>query len=61
LEGDNDTYQIWRSIGIPTNQIVYGPPKDNFWSMGDAEGTPCGPCTEVYYDTRVGDEHDEDR
>lgn len=23
---------------------------DNFWSMGDSPGIPCGPCSEIFYD-----------
>lgn len=33
--------------------IVKCGPEDNFWSMGDGAG-PCGPCTEIFWDTKDG-------
>ncbi|KAJ2001163.1 hypothetical protein GGI04_003844, partial [Coemansia thaxteri] len=51
LEGDQETYEIWRSeVGVDERRIVRRGEDDNFWSMG-AEG-PCGPSTEIFWDTQ---------
>jgi alanyl-tRNA synthetase len=46
---DDEAQTIWeREIGLPASRISrHG--EDNFWTMG-ATG-PCGPCTEIFYDT----------
>ena len=47
LDGDEESYQAWNKMGIPTDRIIrLG--DDNFWSAGDTG--PCGPCTEVFFD-----------
>ena len=46
-EKDTQTAQIWESVGIPKDHIYYL--KDNWWIAGE-EG-PCGPDTEMFYDT----------
>jgi alanyl-tRNA synthetase len=54
LELGEDTVAIeaWQRVGIPTERIVrLG--KDNFWQV--AETGPCGPCSEIFYDS--GEEH----
>ncbi|MFX1512786.1 MAG: alanine--tRNA ligase, partial [Promethearchaeota archaeon] len=47
---DTDTVEIWRSLGIPEDRIFYLPREDNFWGPAGETG-PCGPCTEMFYDT----------
>jgi alanyl-tRNA synthetase len=42
----------WERVGVPRDHIVYLGADDNFWSAGDTG--PCGPCTEVFYDTGPG-------
>ena len=54
LPADEESIGYWEKTGIDPNHIIKLPFEDNFWSMGDGEG-PCGPCTEVFFDT--GDEH----
>jgi alanyl-tRNA synthetase len=50
---DDEAQTIWeREIGLPSSRISRWD-DDNFWTMG-ATG-PCGPCTEIFYDT--GAEH----
>lgn len=49
LEADHDTARAWEAIGIPKSRIVFLG-EDNFWGPAGETG-PCGPCTEVFYDT----------
>jgi alanyl-tRNA synthetase len=49
---DDISAAAWRRAGIPADHIVYLGDEDNFWSAGDTG--PCGPCTEVFYDTGPG-------
>jgi len=53
LPPDEISATAWQRAGIPRGHIVYLGDEDNFWSAGDTG--PCGPCTEVFYDT--GPEH----
>lgn len=47
--GDDDAERIWTSeIGLPNDRISRWD-DDNFWTMGPTG--PCGPCTELFYDT----------
>ena len=50
---DDISAAAWERAGVPRDHIVYLGAEDNFWSAGDTG--PCGPCTEVFYDT--GPEH----
>jgi alanyl-tRNA synthetase len=53
---DDEAARIWaEDIGLPRERITRFD-EDNFWTMG-ATG-PCGPCTEIFYDT--GAEHASD-
>jgi alanyl-tRNA synthetase len=45
---DDESYAIWRSVGVPEDRIQRRGMDDNFWSMG-VPG-PCGPCSEIYFD-----------
>ena len=43
----------WEKL-VPSDHIVFGNKKDNFWEMG--EQGPCGPCTEIHFDGRSDEE-----
>lgn len=47
---DDESAQIWQSVGIPQDRIFYLPKKDNWWGPVGETG-PCGPDTEIFYDT----------
>ncbi|MDD2445301.1 MAG: alanine--tRNA ligase [Clostridia bacterium] len=50
LPADTESEELWQKAGMPKNHILLRPFSDNFWRMGDGE-SPCGPCTEVFFDT----------
>ena len=49
---DEVSAAAWERVGVPRDHIVYLGAEDNFWSAGDTG--PCGPCTEVFFDTGPG-------
>lgn len=55
LGPDTEAQRCWEKVGMPADHIVpMG--EDNFWGPAGDTG-PCGPCTEVFFDT--GDEYGE--
>ena len=46
---DTITAECWKKAGIPEDRIYYYGKDDNWWIAGE-EG-PCGPDTEMFYDT----------
>ncbi len=46
---DEETANVWKKVGIPENHIYYFGKDNNWWIAGE-EG-PCGPDTEMFYDT----------
>ena len=49
LPPDENSRAIWIDLGLPEDHIVMLG-ADNFWGPAGKFG-PCGPCTEVYFDT----------
>ena len=47
---DDESAKVWQSLGIPKERIFYMPKKDNWWGPAGQTG-PCGPDTEMFYDT----------
>ncbi|MBI2005479.1 MAG: alanine--tRNA ligase [Candidatus Aenigmarchaeota archaeon] len=47
---DEESARIWQSLGLPKERIFYFLKKDNWWGPAGATG-PCGPDTEMFYDT----------
>jgi alanyl-tRNA synthetase len=53
IESDEESVKAWMKCGVPADHIIrLG--EDNFWGPAGDTG-PCGPCTEVFYDT--GEQH----
>ena len=46
---DTTTAECWKKAGIPEERIYFFGKEDNWWIAGE-EG-PCGPDTEMFYDT----------
>ncbi len=53
LPKDEEAIVFWKKW-IPEERIIMGKKKDNFWEMGDTG--PCGPCTEIHFDSRADEE-----
>jgi alanyl-tRNA synthetase len=49
LPKDQEAYDFWAQH-TAKDRILMGNKKDNFWEMG--ETGPCGPCSEIHYDSR---------
>jgi alanyl-tRNA synthetase len=47
---DDEAVQVWLELGIPQERIYYLPKKDNWWGPAGKTG-PCGPDSELFYDT----------
>ncbi len=46
-EQDEQAFEIWQKIGVPSTRITRLGKADNFWEHGTG---PCGPCSEIYFD-----------
>jgi len=47
---DDESASIWRKMGIPDERIYFLPREDNWWGLTTG---PCGPDTEMFYDTGI--------
>lgn len=47
---DDESAEIWRKLGIPKQRIYFLGKKDNWWGPVGETG-PCGPDSEIFYDT----------
>ena len=48
FENDDETIEIWKSLGVPEDHISKLGEEDNFWRAGPTG--PCGPCSEIHVD-----------
>ncbi|MBE6155547.1 MAG: alanine--tRNA ligase [Firmicutes bacterium] len=47
---DEESYNAWLEAGVDPSHIFFLPKENNFWILGSGVG-PCGPDTEMFYDT----------
>jgi len=45
---DEESADIWKSLGVPEHKIAYLPKSNNWWGPAGQTG-PCGPDTEMFY------------
>ena len=48
VPADNESADLWKSLGIPENRIAFLGEDDNWWPNMELTG-PCGPDTEIFY------------
>jgi len=46
---DQESADVWKSLGIPEERIKFLGREDNWWEQGGGTG-PCGPDTEIFVD-----------
>ncbi len=51
---DEESAGTWRRLGIPSERIFYLPKTDNWWGPAGLTG-PCGPDSEIFYNTGLPD------
>lgn len=56
---DQESFDIWRKLGIPESHIFKFGKKSNWWGPVGETG-PCGPDTEMFYDVTGGPTNGED-
>ncbi len=47
IERDEESFEIWRSLGVPRERIFFLPRENNWWGPAGQTG-PCGPDTEMF-------------
>ena len=56
FKDDDEAYQLWRQAGMPEAKIFRFGEDDNYWPAGavtKGPNGPCGPCSEIFYDTQA--------
>jgi len=51
---DEESAGIWQNLGLPQDRIFYLPKSDNWWGPVGESG-PCGPDSEIFFDTGRSD------
>ncbi|MEW5871817.1 MAG: alanine--tRNA ligase [Chloroflexota bacterium] len=51
---DEESAAIWRKLGVPSERIYFLPKADNWWGPAGRTG-PCGPDSEMFFDTGRAD------
>lgn len=46
---DEESVEIWKSVGVPEHKIAYLSKEDNWWPAGGKMPGPQGPDTEIFY------------
>ena len=56
---DDEAFRIWNEeIGLPESRVRRDDEYENFWPAGSPSNGPdgvCGPCSEIFFDTGVGE------
>jgi alanyl-tRNA synthetase len=47
---DDESAAVWQRLGLPLERIYYLPKSDNWWGPVGRSG-PCGPDSEIFFDT----------
>lgn len=47
---DTEVTEYWKQVGIPAERIFFLPKSENWWQLASGTG-PCGPDSEMFYDT----------
>lgn len=47
---DMESYNTWLKAGVKEDHLFFLPRENNWWELGSGSG-PCGPDTEMFYDT----------
>ena len=47
---DEESAEMWKTVGVPQERIYFLGKNDNWWGPAGQTG-PCGPDTEMFYDT----------
>lgn len=47
---DTESHDAWVEAGLDDTQVFYLPKENNWWALGGGTG-PCGPDTEMFFDT----------
>jgi alanyl-tRNA synthetase len=50
VPADEESAGVWKSLGIPEERIYFLPREDNWWGPAGETG-PCGPDSEMFFDT----------